>query len=138
MLWRNLASSVCCEAAVRRGTAKSLDHAQLVHSQWLEIAANSLNIHVRRVATDDNIADLPSRWESATRAHLQNQVYSRCRLELGILRQVGATEVEPKLPSRCESQECWNILHERWAKMRVNRVCGISLSPCIACVSIYA
>ena len=47
--------------ALRRGSARSLDHAQLVHEQWLQAAKLGLQIFVLRVATNDNIADLPSR-----------------------------------------------------------------------------
>ena len=49
------------EAACNKGTARSWDHAQLVHAQWLHAAILGINMHVIRVATDDNIADLPSR-----------------------------------------------------------------------------
>jgi hypothetical protein len=49
------------EASIRRGSARSNDHAQLVHSQWLKAAVLSLTLFIKRVATDDNIADLPSR-----------------------------------------------------------------------------
>ena len=56
----------CCffslpEVALRRGTARAWDHAQLVHQQWLHAAKEGLQLWVVRVATDDNIADLPSR-----------------------------------------------------------------------------
>jgi len=49
------------EACFRRGTARSWDHAQLVHEQWLQAARLRMQLFVKRVATDDNIADLPSR-----------------------------------------------------------------------------
>lgn len=49
------------EAAIRRGTAVALDHAQLVHTQWTHIAEQGLRVHVLRVGTHDNVADLPSR-----------------------------------------------------------------------------
>ena len=49
------------EAAIRRGSARAMDHAQLVHEQWLQAARGKFNLHALRVATDDNIADLPSR-----------------------------------------------------------------------------
>ena len=49
------------QVAFRRGSARSYDHAQLVHKQWLHAAVERLSIHVVRVATDDNLADLPSR-----------------------------------------------------------------------------
>ena len=46
---------------MRRGSAKSMDHAQLVHEQWLQAAEYGMELFIRRVGTDDNIADLPSR-----------------------------------------------------------------------------
>lgn len=49
------------QVAFRRGSARSCDHAQIVHRQWLHAAVERLDIHVVRVATDDNLADLPSR-----------------------------------------------------------------------------
>ena len=54
-------SSVQRQAAVRRGTARSLDHAQLVYQQWLQIVNLRISVYIKRVATDVNIADLPSR-----------------------------------------------------------------------------
>ena len=38
-----------------------MDHAQLVHEQWLHVAITGMQLFIKRVATDDNIADLPSR-----------------------------------------------------------------------------
>ena len=49
------------EVTFRKGAAKHWDHAQLVHRQWLQVARLGLNVWVCRVATDDNISDLPSR-----------------------------------------------------------------------------
>ena len=49
-----------CQVSVRKGAARSWDHAQLVDEQWLHAAVNGIEIFVKRVATDDNIADLPS------------------------------------------------------------------------------
>lgn len=51
------------EMALRRGTSRSYDHAQLVHHQWFQAACKGMELHVVRVKTDDNIADLPSRSE---------------------------------------------------------------------------
>eukprot|EP00973_Karenia_brevis_P036713 5058825-Karenia_brevis.AAC.1 len=45
----------------RRGSAKAWDHAQLVHQQWLHAACLGMSLHIVRVATTDNVADLPSR-----------------------------------------------------------------------------
>ena len=52
------------QVSIRRGTARSLDHAQLVHHQWLFIAEHGINLFVKRVGTKYNIADLPSRKAS--------------------------------------------------------------------------
>ena len=49
------------EVAVRKGTAKSWDHAQLVHSQMFHAVVAKMELYVVRVGTEDNIADLPSR-----------------------------------------------------------------------------
>ena len=49
------------EWALRRGCAWRWDHAQLVHQQWLHALKMRLALHVVRVDTHDNIADLPSR-----------------------------------------------------------------------------
>ena len=49
------------QVSVRRGSARKWDHAQLVHAQWLHAARCGMQLHVVRVATDNNIADLPSR-----------------------------------------------------------------------------
>ena len=50
---------------MRRGTAKRMDHAQLVHAQWLHAVRSGMRLFVKRVSTHDNIADLPSREASA-------------------------------------------------------------------------
>ena len=52
---------LACQAAVRRGSARSWDHAQLVHEQWLMAAKLGMHIYIKCVASRDNIADLPSR-----------------------------------------------------------------------------
>ena len=49
---------------MRRGTAKLWDHAQLVHGQWLHIVKNHMQIFVKRVRSEDNVADPPSRGVS--------------------------------------------------------------------------
>ena len=84
------------EASVRRGSARSWDHAQLVHQQWLHAAVQNLHLHIKRVATKDNIADLPSRQEYK------------------ILREYGAIEVEPKLAAAHTAHDAWDELTERW------------------------
>lgn len=49
------------EWAVRSGAAKQFDHNCLVHSIWRMALDANCNLHVQRVASVDNIADLPSR-----------------------------------------------------------------------------
>ena len=51
------------ERAASRGTAKSWDHCQIVHEIWTLAYHNQTHLWLQRVATDDNIADLPSREE---------------------------------------------------------------------------
>jgi hypothetical protein len=51
----------CFQLSVRRGSARAWDHAQLVHDQWLQVVKLRMDIFVKRVHTDDNVADLPSR-----------------------------------------------------------------------------
>ena len=48
------------DAACRTGTQMSLGHAHFVHAQWLRAAMTGVNMHVIRVPTEYNIADLPS------------------------------------------------------------------------------
>ena len=51
------------ERAASRGTAKSWDHCQIVQEIWTLAYHNQTHLWLQRVATDDNIADLPSREE---------------------------------------------------------------------------
>ena len=51
------------EAASKRGSAKCLDHCRLIHEIWSHCWANSIHIWIERVASKDNISDLPSREE---------------------------------------------------------------------------
>ena len=84
------------EVTMRRGTARSLDHAQLVHSQWHHVARLGAGVYVKRVATDDNIADLPSREE-----------FRICETK-------GAVFVPPALETKYGGDE-WGILQHRWS-----------------------
>ena len=74
----------------------SFDHAQLVHEQWTHVAEQGLALHIVRVATDDNLADLPSRNEFA------------------VLQRAGGTPLEPVLKDRYWQSETWEVLQERW------------------------
>ena len=83
------------EISVRRGTSRALDHAQLVHAQWFQLTRLRVNVFIKRVHTDDNIADLPS------------------RCEFSILREGSALEVPPALCIEYQG-DAWEILQDRW------------------------
>jgi len=51
----------CVQAACRNGSAKSWDHCELIHEIWFHALINQTYIWLERVASKDNIADLPSR-----------------------------------------------------------------------------
>ena len=89
-----------CQVSVRRGSARSRDHAQLVHSQWLHAAKMGVNLWIQRVATEENIADLPSRMPALKRIKL--------------LEEHGAVLVEPLLHDVYKQQESWEVLQHRW------------------------
>ena len=55
-----------------------------------------MGLHVERVATDMNIADLP------TRGHLS------------VLRRMGALEMAPVLSNPYREEQAWHFLRERW------------------------
>ena len=86
------------ESATRKGSAKHWDHAEIVHAQWLHAALNHIHLFIKRVATDDNIADLPS------------------RREFKILREKGAVEVSPTLSYDFLEASTWQSLNERWLR----------------------
>ena len=67
------------QAAAGRGAARAFDHGCLAHCLWTKIARLRCLARVERVPTDENIADDPSRGE------------------LGLLQQLGAARVEPRL-----------------------------------------
>ena len=86
------------EAAARKGSAKHWDHAEIVHAQWLHAAVNHMFLYIKRVPTDDNIADLPS------------------RREFTILRSKGAIEMEPLLEDEFLKASTWQSVNERWLR----------------------
>ena len=65
------------EHALRTGSARSMDHNMIVHGLWLHARRSDYAIWVERVASNENIADLPS----------------RCSFE--IMRDLGAQEMNP-------------------------------------------
>ena len=85
------------EVAVRKGSARAADHAQLVHEQWLFAVMERLRIYVKRVNTAVNIADLPS------------------RKDFKLLSFIKAQEVEPVFEKAFLDESVWDVLNERWA-----------------------
>ena len=75
-----------------------MDHAQLVHEMWLQIALLNIDVHVVRVASKSNIADLPSRGD------------------FGLLQHIGAEHVNPRLDDVYSAGETLQVLQERWMK----------------------
>ena len=49
------------EAAARKGSAKAWDHAQIIHEIWTMALHLGAHLWIKRVASEDNISDLPSR-----------------------------------------------------------------------------
>ena len=43
------------------GKAKSFDHCHLVHGMWAQALSRRMNLWVERVASNMNVADMPSR-----------------------------------------------------------------------------
>ena len=84
------------KASIRRGSAVSMDHAQLVHEQWTQVAEQGLSLYIQRVGTHDNIADLPSRDD------------------IQLLESVGAQSIAPVLRNEYWDQQTWAVLQERW------------------------
>ena len=84
------------QVAISRGRARAWDHAQLVHAQWLHIAQLRALVFIKRVATDDNLADLPSRGD------------------FHLLSFMKAVEVSPVTHSFYDDGSAWAELQERW------------------------
>eukprot|EP00973_Karenia_brevis_P090092 12400970-Karenia_brevis.AAC.1 len=84
------------EFAIRKGVAKAFDHCQLVHSHWMHAARLNISIFIKRVASKDNVADLPSRKDFA------------------LLKAKGAKELWPVFAEEYLSEQGWDILQERW------------------------
>ena len=103
------------ELALSRGRARSWDHAQLVHTQWLHAARMKMELFVRRVSTDDNIADLPSR--KVRNNVVCNVTVHPCetRQEFKLLPMRGAIEVPPVLNDQLGQECAWAELQERWS-----------------------
>ena len=101
---------------MRRGTAVSWDHAQLVHGQWFHAARLNMRPYVKRVTSKDNIADLPSRRVGPT---LTGRVCcwpaAHVWQEFELLHAMGAVEVVPSLLKEYSDEATWDVLQDRWA-----------------------
>ena len=83
------------EHGTRKGSARSWDHASLVHCLWTKAAKLGIDLQVERVPSDDNIADLPSREEYC------------------LLRSLGAVFEEPLLDKDFWDPSSWEALSLR-------------------------
>ena len=92
------------EACIRRGSARSMDHAQIVHAQWLRLAELGVDAHIVRVASEDNIADLPSRRDFNLFEALCAAPHSS----------KAAVQMQPVLSEVFQHENCWEELQERW------------------------
>ena len=97
------------ESCTRKGSARSFDHACLVHSMWLHAACLGCNLRVDRVPTAENIADLPSREDYT------------------LLASLGAERVEARLEKRYWMPETWEALS---LKSVVSKAIGASRFTC--------
>ena len=80
------------ERGAQKGTSKQWDHSAIVHCLWLKAVEIGMDMHVSRVPTHDNIADLPSREE------------------YGLLKHLGASWTEPLLDDRFWRPSSWEAL----------------------------
>ena len=104
------------EWALRRGCARRWDHAQLVHQQWLHALKMRLALHVVRVDTHDNIADLPSRRVRARiEARERVSVIPLCVQEFNIFAAMDGEEMAPVLHAEFTDVTTWEMLTEHWA-----------------------
>ena len=72
-------------------------------------------VHVLRVATSDNIADLPSRGEfnvlRAVQAGRNNTSKHLCRVACLFCQ---AIQMDPVVGLQQSEESCWHVLQERW------------------------
>ena len=83
-----------------------------MHQQWLHIVQMRMRVFVKRVSTDDNIADLPSR--KVMIVHSLVAVSFVALQEFSLLASIGAQEVPPVLLETLSDAETWGVLQERW------------------------
>ncbi len=61
--WLASVKLACVQEATRKGSAKSWDHAQLIHEIWSHALCNGTALWLERVDSESNLSDLPSRME---------------------------------------------------------------------------
>ena len=91
------------EIAFSRGSARSWDHAQLVNAMWAHALLLKANIHVVRVSTDNNIADLPTRMQDDGALDAVMRLFEA----------VGTVCVPPRLDEMYYKDETWCELRDR-------------------------
>ena len=77
------------EATTRKGSAKTFDHADILHEVWTHAVLNHMALWITRVATEVNIADAPS------------------RMDYKALQSVGAEFKVPRLEEKYWATEAW-------------------------------
>ena len=84
------------EHSLRQGSSKTNDYNALVHFFWLTCQKLNIDVDIRRVPTDDNIADGPTRPTKAV----------NCK----ILHELDAVESSPKLPCELSGSDSFKHL----------------------------
>ena len=90
------------------GYSRQFDHTCLVAGIWKHLLKLGCEAHVVRVPTDDNIADLPSRYRAAAALALGLHAYFRECYRL--LRTLGAKAVAPTLQEVYLQAQTWEQL----------------------------
>ena len=89
---RVYSDNVGAERAVTNGKARAFDHSCLIHTLWLMASELGMSLHVSRVPTKENVADLPSREQYM------------------LLNELSAQFVEPRIDQRFFEAQAWESL----------------------------
>ena len=73
-----------------------------------------MDLFIKRVATEDNIADLPSRKVRPLAVWCFIRLFSLPGQDFELMNQLGMTFVEPVLAELYEDAAAWEALQERW------------------------
>jgi len=96
-LWSD---NVGAEAATRKGASKEWDYSCLINSLWLQAAQLRVSLRVDRVPSKLNVSDLPSREQ------------------YWLLREIGASFVQPRLSEAFWKPDAWASLSAARAPLR--------------------